>query len=57
MFRITLCVTAIAAYYALCRFLIYAVSPDFGMGVGTGFTLAVLLYFLAEKSGLRETRY
>lgn len=44
-----ICIAGMIGFFYLCRFLIYSVSLEFGMGVATGVGMTIVLMWLAER--------
>jgi len=47
---VVLCLSGMLGFAWICRYLVYGVSRDFGIGVGVGFALAVILIYLAQRA-------
>lgn len=46
-----LCSLFMLGFFYFCRFLIYDISFEFGMGVATGVGIFVILFWLGERLG------
>ena len=52
-----LCIALMLGYWWLIKFLVVGISTDFGIGFVSGIGLMAILYYAAERIGIRETHY
>lgn len=51
------CIALMLGVWWLIRFLVVGISPDFGHGYFVGIAMMAILYYAAERLGIRETHY
>lgn len=39
------------------KFLLTGINQEFGWGVGTGFAIALVIFYVGELAGFKEPRY
>ncbi len=52
-----ICLALMLCFWAMLKYLIKGISPDFGDGFFVGMSLTIFLAFVAEKLGYKEPRY
>ncbi len=52
-----LCIVLMLGVWWLIKFLVVGVTRDFGIGFVAGIAMMAILYYAAERLGVRETHY
>lgn len=51
------CIALMLGVWWLIKFMVVGISADFGIGFVAGIALMAVLYYAAERLGVRETHY
>lgn len=51
------CIALMLGFWWLIKFLVIGISSDFGIGFFSGIAMMAVLYYAAERLGIRETYY
>lgn len=52
-----ICTILLLGFWLALKFLMTGINQEFGWGIGTGFALALLIFYIGERAGFKEPRY